>query len=748
MRRCRPLFTLFFFLCCCLFGGTVFGQTPLGNKTARERDPVLRADGQELYFTRVDHGSNLGSNNADDIWIRPRYADGSWGRPLNPGSPINSFAHDRALALSPDGTRLAVLRRGLEDYVDLLELNGRNWRILESWPLPAEVVPFYDLTFDPNAQELIYSATGPTGSRDLFRCQALPEGRWSTPEPLTLLNGRDNETDPMLAADGRTLYFRRDGGQWLRRLTPSGGAVAVDIPARVRQFTVPAGERVAALPAVVMRNDLGEDEQLFTQALAATALPPATRLTRSFLQTPPPPGEQTALVTLNGATTLRVRPDAMLRYAVFLREGENIRAAGEVAVAGTDPSGIAAFDNAVVNAVSAERSRLEAGITQRQRELDRLDAERRRYQQDNPPPADPELEALRDQYYRTSLAAGDTLPPRTTAKGTEAARARYAAELAELERMKAKFRRQQDDKLQQRDRGNYRWSETTPTPVETPTPATNVPSIGDVYTPPVYLSPEEARRRAYADSIRVNATVRSGLYGNQAPKVYEREAWENDLRRDLPRSTPLSQEEAARLDADYQRKLQELAELKAELNRVNGTTPQTPPATPPATNPNWTTKGDPYYRPVNTAPRTYEQPVSTPRTYERPAATNPYPPTPRSTYPPAYPPATAPATGNTSTPGVPVGITFIYNTAYPDGVGYDGLDQLVRTIQQASSVVEVRVHTPAQLDRRAAQLLSEERALTIRNYLREKGVNAKHFRVLGFGNNLTGQGGERVEVLR
>ncbi|MEO0732570.1 MAG: OmpA family protein, partial [Bacteroidota bacterium] len=364
-----------------------------------------------------------------------------------------------------------------------------------------------------------------------------------------------------------------------------------------------------------------------------------------------------------------------------------------------------------------------------------------------PPKADPELEALRDRYYRTKTAAGDTLPPRTTAKGTEAARERYAAELAELERMKAKFRRQQNDKLQQRDRGEYRWSETTPAPAAT---STEVPSIGDVYTPPIYESPAAARQRAYADSLRMNASVRSNLYGNQAPKVYEREAWENDLRRDLPRNAPLSQEEAARLDADYQRKLDELAALKAELNRVNGTAPPPQPQQPayerPAAtgNPNWTTKGDPYQRttapttyeqPASNPPRTYGQPASSPRTYEQPA----YPPTPRSTYPPA-------AT-NQPNPGIPVGITFIYNTAYPDGIGYDGLDQLVRTVQRASGVVEVRVHTSVQLDRRAAQLLSEERALTIRNYLLEKGVNAQHFRVLGFGNNLTGQGGERVEVL-
>jgi outer membrane protein OmpA-like peptidoglycan-associated protein len=62
--------------------------------------------------------------------------------------------------------------------------------------------------------------------------------------------------------------------------------------------------------------------------------------------------------------------------------------------------------------------------------------------------------------------------------------------------------------------------------------------------------------------------------------------------------------------------------------------------------------------------------------------------------------------------------------------------------------LELRIHTSIDLGRRAAQLLSEERATTIRRFLEEHGVPAHTYRLIGFGNNLTGSGGERVEVLK
>lgn len=702
-----------------------------GLNAPEERDPVLRADGQVLFFTRPNFENNKGTDNAADIWITNRYADGSWGRALNPGSPINSFAHDRALAASPDGTRLAVLRTGAASYIDLLETSGRNWRVLSTWTLPGDVAPRYDLTFDPNGQQLIYSAYD-QGNLNLFRREALPNGLWGRPEALNELNGPGNETGPSLAADGRTLYFQRDGNRWFRQLSPGTRPEPAAIPGSVTQFSAALNGR--EIIAVVAAGSTGRHLQ--SLAAASADLPPPGAVVRGQLPAPPPMGEDVTRIGLDNGEFLTVRPDVLQRYAVFLRTGENL--AGPVRNDQRVAGGLAATQS--VNPPTTERSRIEAGIVRRQRELDRLDRDRRTYDLIAPKTEDPELAALRDQYRSIS---GDTLPPRTSAKGTKTD-TRYAAELSELERMKAKFRQQQNEKLNQRSRSDHSWSgkETAQPTTASPT----IPRIGESYRPVDPAGVAAARERAYQDSLRLAAEIRAGLQRDNSPRAYQRENWENQVRQGLPRQEPLSPTEVARLDADYQRKLSELEALRAELKRLDG--PAAPPASnqpatyTPAADQRWSAKGDPYNR--HAAPATYGQPA-TPAT--TPAPTN------NGNY--RMPASQAPsATGSGASPAglrgapMPAGISFIPNTAYPDSRGYTGLDQLLGLIQQSTSVLEVRVHTPLDLAPRAAQLLSEERATTIRNFLADKGIPSANYRVIGFGNNVTGQQGERVEVVR
>ncbi len=701
----------------------------------QEKDPVLRADGQVLFFTRPDFEHNKGTDNAADIWITNRYPDGSWGRALNPGSPINSFAHDRALALSPDGSHLAVLRTGAANFIDLLETSGRNWRVLATWTLPEDVYPRYDLTFDPNGQQLIYSAYD-QGNLNLFRREALPNGLWASPEPLSELNGPGNETGPCIAPDGRTLYFQRDGNRWFKQSLPGERPQAAAIPQTVSQFSpVLNGREVVG---AVTTGSSGQHLQVLS--VSAADLPVSGAVVRSQLPAPPPLGEDVARVALNTGQVISVRPDVLQRYGVFLRTGEEL--VGPTAANNNRTAkGLAATQS--FNAPTFDRNSIEAGIDRRQRELDRLDRERRAYDLVAPKTEDPELAALRDQYRSVS---GDTLPPATSAKGSPA-NTRYAAELSELEKMKAKFRRQQNEKLDQRSRGSYKWSgseaskPTTAPPAAAPNSRTNNRQV------PIGVA--QTRERAYQDSLRLAAEIRAGLERDNTPRIYERAAWENQVREGLPQSEPLSPAEVARLDADYQRKLSELEALRAELKRLDGTAPAqqqaanpTPaPATyAPPTNaapqqqPQWSTKGNP-------APQTYGQPAAS---------------APQQMQSRAYPPQTTQAapqiTTNRPAAGVggapmPAGISFIANTAYPDSRGYTGLDQLFGLLQQSRSVLEIRVHTPVGLDPRAAQVLSEERSTTIINFLTNKGVPAANYQVIGFGNNLTGQQGERVEVI-
>lgn len=712
----------------------LMGQVPLGTsgKTGQEKDPILRADGEELFFSRAGDPRNQGKDNAADVWFRSRNPDGSWGRAINPGPPINSAAHDQPLALNPDGTQMVVLRNGITNYLDLLERQERNWRIVKSWPIPEGAYPRLDLTFDFNAQRIVYSAYGSSGMLDLYERTALPGGQWSEARPLSELNGAAHSTRPQMASDGRTLFFRK-AERWHRQTDRGEYPEEVNISNRLQQFTTAAD---GSAFAVVVYNDLGDDARLVMQDLPVASLPPAARLVRGYLQAPPGPGATTTTVQLADGRALSVFPDALARYELFLRAGESLPTNENNATAGlmsnySGTTGLASTGSGPAPE-NRDQMRLEREIATRERALQRLDAERRRFDLAVPKSTDPELEALHARYDEVQGTA-DTLPP-----GKNSVRDKYARELQELEMMKAKFRRQQEEKLRQRSTGSgHRWTEksATTTTASGRVPAPVIPGIAESYTSPAPPDSDAIRRKALRDSVNLQSAIRSGLYRDNGLRVYERQPWENTVRNDLPRTERISAEEAARLDAEYQRKQAEIAAMRAQLQRLNETSPAPSSATPPRgadaaggsggapaaapTDHRWTAKGSP-------APTTY----GNARASSVPASP------PRPQYP-----------ARAGVPGIAAGISFIPNTAYPDGAGYTGLDQLVKQLKERVTPLEIRVHTGADLDRRAAQLLSEERAVTIRDYLLEYGIPAHLFRVVGFGNNLTATGGERVEVV-
>ncbi len=270
-----------------------------------------------------------------------------------------------------------------------------------------------------------------------------------------------------------------------------------------------------------------------------------------------------------------------------------------------------------------------------------------------------------------------TLPAQTTPDTLAVApdtRARYAEDLDELERMKEKFRQQQERKARERDRGgDLRGTWTDPTVEE------QIPVV------PTSVNPR--------DTVQLRSSVRSGLYTPPSePTLDERTDWERRMQRDLPREEPVDADEAARLDAEYAQQLAELEALRARLRESRGE-----------------------------APATADKPA--PPVFEPTAVTAKSPPD-----------------------AVPAGVTFITNTAYPNAAGYDALDALVEQVRASTGVVEIRVHTARKLDARAAQLLSEERAVTIRNHLLEAGIARENFRVVGYGNHESAAG-ERVEVI-
>ena len=648
----------------------------------RERDPYLSADGRQLFFSRPDYVRNQGtSSNLSDVWVRTVNENGRWGRALNPGSPINSFGADRPVGLSADGNRLAVLREGVLPSIDVLERRGRIWSIHHSLPLPDALRGVTDLSFNPVTFRLVYASGG--AESDLYYLQATPRGDWEGPLPMNLLNTDLAESRPTFSADNRTLYYR-SGGDWFRQGDRGG---------RARRLTsTPWGaEQISTAPAGPVTAVVTEGRGLRAAALVSDDLPPAARLTRGFVDRPLPPGERFTLLPVAADRTLRVLPDEQQRYAVFLREGESLLS-GAPDRAGYSSGTGGSLASAAGAAPAADPVAIEDDIARRVAEIRRLDSLRRATNSDYLGQPDPELAALTARVRAANGYPTDTVPPQN------ATRARYADDISELERMKAKFRRQQEEKLSgRRNRtertDDIRWS-------------TQERGVTRLSVPRDTARTDDPRLRAG----RIQSEVNNGLYNDRT--AARGGSWERDLQRDLPNQERISDQDRARLDAEYERQMAELEEMRRRLRQARNE-PDPQPASAPA------------------PARQWEARSPTPSEYTAPAA----PPTTTYTPPP------------TETTAQLAGITFIPNTAYPNGPGYGALDQLARQVQNSGVVVEIRVHTSVNLDRRTAQLLSEERAVTIRNYLLEQGINAANFRVVGYGNNLTGNGGERVELI-
>ena len=501
-------------------------QQVLGHRGVREYDPVLNADGDVVYFTRPDYDWNQGTDNRADVWIRHRATDGRWQSAINPGSPINSFDDDRVLGVTVDGNRLAVLRTGSVQRIDLLSRNGRNWKVVDGWPLPDDVRDVDNLTFNPNSLSLVYARRNiADASADLYLRYAGDRKSWSQPTPLVRLNSSEDESAPRFAGDGRTLFFRR-AGKWYRQDDRGLSPRVTEVSARYLQVTA------AADLVIGTTEEAGRDERIEAVADAKLAALGPASVRYASLGDSPAHGHRTVEVPLSSGVTLRVAPDPLDRYAVMLRSGEidfpesNVpdykasRPVGSLASLATEGPG--RDRGTYLRETLADR---EAQLA----ELDRL----RQLGYTRPLSSDyPDWE---------SETQTDTLPP--VASDTTG-QSRYARELSELERMKAKFRRQQEARQRRADRAGSLNPSSTPAPPATTSPS---PSV---------------------DSVQLRASVQSGLYPPARPSLTERKPWENRLNAELPRAGSLTSDEAAALDAEYARQMREIEALRTQLREV------------------------------------------------------------------------------------------------------------------------------------------------------------------------------------
>lgn len=195
------------------------------NPKYSERNPVISADGNTLYFMRDECELNIGNDpDKSDAWVSER-VNGKWSQPVNMGRPINNDNHNFVVSVSPDNNTLLVANK----YKENGESNGggisKTTRTRNGWEVPKEMVikdfknknqyVGYFLAGDNKHLLMCVEREGEGyGKKDIYVSFLENGDSWSKPLNMgPVLNTFDEEANPFLAPDGKTLYFSSKGHQ-------------------------------------------------------------------------------------------------------------------------------------------------------------------------------------------------------------------------------------------------------------------------------------------------------------------------------------------------------------------------------------------------------------------------------------------------------------------------------------------------------------------------------------------------------
>jgi len=165
--------------------------------------------GRLVYFTSDQSGEQ-------QIYSMERTSSG-WTEPDKLGGKVNSATHVGTCALTTDGQFMVFA--GYEHNVDgigrtdLYSATRENGTFKNITNLAALNTSFYDsqptLSADGRTMLFVSDRTGGAGKTDIY--MSTWNGKeWSAPKQVTGINSAGSEMSPVLASDGRTLYFASD----------------------------------------------------------------------------------------------------------------------------------------------------------------------------------------------------------------------------------------------------------------------------------------------------------------------------------------------------------------------------------------------------------------------------------------------------------------------------------------------------------------------------------------------------------
>lgn len=183
------------------------------NTFYHEAAPVVSPDGNKLYFFVQNHPQNTyGKEGSQDIWISRKDENGTWSAPEHLGPPFNQHRSNQVFSVLPDGSLFVRGGRGKDSKgFSIVSPDGRWQDIVVQDYAEMEKGRFNGAAISSDAKHIIlYFTEIPKSIRsDLYVSNLQANGAWSRPEKLNITD-RSDMFGPFIGHDDKTLYFASD----------------------------------------------------------------------------------------------------------------------------------------------------------------------------------------------------------------------------------------------------------------------------------------------------------------------------------------------------------------------------------------------------------------------------------------------------------------------------------------------------------------------------------------------------------
>ncbi|MEI6062301.1 MAG: OmpA family protein [Bacteroidota bacterium] len=208
------------------------------NTSGYEYINAVSLDEGQLYFTRK--GADPRSDESFYRSVSARSANGqlNWSPAIEIGAPINTPGNEGALCVSPDGMTIIITCCSRKDSYGSCDLYSSE-KVGNNWSEPQNLGPRINtsawesqpcLAADGRTLFFISSRPGGYGGSDIWKSILQTDGSWAEPVNLgNIINTPADEMAPFIHPDGHTLYFSSRGHQgmggadlFVSRMDPKG----------------------------------------------------------------------------------------------------------------------------------------------------------------------------------------------------------------------------------------------------------------------------------------------------------------------------------------------------------------------------------------------------------------------------------------------------------------------------------------------------------------------------------------------